>query len=284
MTLGMFLFGIGNAIIKGTGGTLSISQIIFLRGIFGLMFLGAYLPFGGGRSLLKSSNLKLQILRGTIGFFGLFFIFYSFQLLPLAEATAIAFSTALFVTALSMPILKERVGGHRWTAVVIGFLGILIIAQPTGVSTIYGASIALIASLFESLVMIYSRKLGKEDHSFTSVFYHTLLTFLIAATIAPFDWVTPTLEQLGFIALLALCGMLGQVAIVKAYSVAPAVVVAPMIYTLIIWAGLWGFLIWGEIPNQYLFVGAPIVVACGLYIVWKESKLGSEHIKEVEQV
>lgn len=298
LAMGMFMFGIGNALIKESCETLPTIQVVFMRSFFSVCFMTIFLTVTGNLKWLKSHNYKLQVTRGVIGFFGLTTLFYSFAILPLPEATAFTFLAPLMITALSAPILKERVSIQRWLAVIVGFGGVLIIAQPKGNVTFLGASIAIISASIESVVMIMSRIL-KRDKPITSVFYHTGIIALIALVaillppsvtalfppqVAFFldQWKTPCAHTLLTTASLGLVSCLGHVCIVYAYTIAPAVVVAPMLYTLIIWGALFGYMFWGETISTMLIFGTPLIIGSGIYIVRREKKERIQHIPETE--
>jgi drug/metabolite transporter (DMT)-like permease len=252
-----------------------------MRSLFSVTYMFLYLFFTKNLSWLKSHNPKLQITRGVVGFFGLYTLFWSFSLLPLPEATAFTFASTPFITALSYPMLREHVGLPRWLAVVVGFIGVLIVARPTGDVTLLGATVAITSAAIESVIMVWARLL-KKDKPITSVFYHTGFIAIIAAFILPFQWQTPSMENVFALMMLGLVSCLGHICIVYAYSIAPAVVVAPMLYTLIIWGALFGYIFWGEMPSSSLIFGVPLIVASGLYIVHRERLRKVEHIQETE--
>lgn len=281
LAMGMLMFGIGNALIKKTSEELPVIEVVFMRSLFSVIYMFLYLFFTKNLGWLKSHNPKLQITRGVVGFFGLYTLFWSFSLLPLPEATAFTFASTPFITALSYPMLREYVGLPRWMAVIVGFIGVLIIARPTGDVTLLGATVAITSAAIESMIMVWSRLL-KKDKPITSVFYHTGIIALIAAFILPFQWQAPSMENIFALAVLGLVSCLGHIFIVYAYSIAPAVVVAPMLYTLIIWGALFGYFFWGEMPSSSLIFGVPLIIASGMYIVHRERLRKVAHIQETE--
>ena len=282
MCLAMMLFGSGNAIVKNaTQNQIPICEIIAIRSLFGVVFLLFFMGCQRKFHLLKTHNFPLQLLRGVLGFVALFCLFASFDLLPLADATAFTFAIVLFVGLLSFPLLKEKVGMHRTIAILVGFVGVMVIAQPTGNVTLYGSFVALVSAALESLVMLYGKKLSREDAVVTCVFYHTLICFLIGAVASFFYWTPIDWPQVLFFAALAFFGIAGQSCIVKAYTLAPAPVVAPFLYTLMIWGVLFGYLFWGEMPSTNLYIGAPIIILSGLYIIHRENKKPPSHVQEL---
>ena len=285
LALGMFMFGIGNALIKEASETLPTIEVVFLRSAFSVGFMVLFLALSGNLGWLKSHNVKLQSMRGLIGFFGLTTLFWSFDNLPLPEATVFTFASTLVITALSAPILKEKVGLPRWIAILVGFAGVLIIARPSGNVTLVASTVAVVSATIEALVMLMARLL-KKDKPITSVFYHTGIIALIALISLLFfpqfgTWKSPDMHNLIVTSSLGFVSCLGHISIVYAYSIAPAVVVAPMLYTLIIWGALFGYIFWGEVPSTMLIVGAPLIIGSGIYIMHREKVTGTEHTPEI---
>lgn len=281
MVFGMFFFGITNAAAKSMANDLPLAEMIFFRSLLSSVAMLIYAkvtktPF------LTTSHKNLQVFRGILGFWQLFFLYWSTGALLLGDATAISFSTTLFVTALSVALLKEAVGLNRWYAVIVGFIGVLIIAQPSGDMNYTGASVATISAFLEALVMIYARKLGRTDSAFTTVFYYTVITCILGGIISIFIWKTPTLDQFGMLTLLGAAGTLGHICIAAAYRRANAATVATMFYTQIIWGVAFGYIFWQEIPSGAFFIGTPLVIISGLYIVFRETRRKVDHIPEVE--
>lgn len=201
------------------------------------------------------------------------------------EATVFTFLSTFVITALSAPILKEKVSMQRWIAVVIGFCGVLLVAQPSGDVTIFGAAIALTSAVIEAFIMLMARLL-KKDKPITSVFYHTSIIALIALAYLAItgDFKMPTMYNILTTAALGLVSCLGHNSIVYAYSIAPAVVVAPMLYTLIIWGAVFGYIFWGETVSTMLIVAVPLIVGSGIYIVRREKIERVTHTIDTEIV
>ena len=143
-----------------------------------------------------------------------------------------------------------------------------------------GVVAALLSAFLEAMVMLYACKLGNANKAFTTVFYYTLTTCVIGALFLPFVWVTPTFNQVALIALLGVAGTLGHILIARSYQLAPAPVVAPMFYTLLIWGIIFGYAFWQEIPTQHVLIGAALIIASGLFIIYREKRAKVEHIHE----
>jgi drug/metabolite transporter (DMT)-like permease len=246
-------------------------EIMLFRQFFAIPFILAWVMMGPGLASLKTQHFGLHVSRSAVGLTGMVFNFGAVLLLPLAEATTFGFTVPIFATILGALILKEPTGWHRWGAVLAGFVGVLIVAQPGGSHIpLGGALVGLTAALFVAIVAIQLRQLGRTENPATTVFWFSSLSvppLLIgyAFVAAPHDWQT--------FALLILIGFVGggaQLALTASLRFAPVSAVVPMDYSSLIWATLYGYLLFGMLPGPWTWVGAPIIIASGLYIVWRE--------------
>jgi len=259
-----------NAIGKWLATGYSPVQIIFFRGLFGLLPVAILVWQAGGRPALRSHSPGWQILRAVCSLTSNIAFILAYRTMPLADAMAIGYASPIVVTALSVPLLSERVGLHRWSAVVVGFAGILIIARPgTGV---FGAGglLAMAGTLFYALSILATRRLAGRDQTVCTMVYSTGLYVLLCGLPLPFLWVTPSWPDLALLAALGMVGGLGMFLFISAFRFAPASTLAPFDYTAIGWAALFGFAVWGEIPGLYTVTGILIIAASGLYIVHRE--------------
>lgn len=272
MLLTMMIFGMGNAFIKEVGEENHVMQIVFFRCTWVLVCIVGFLVSTKSLHLLKTTQLKLQMLRGFIGFFSMYAMFYSFDALPLTDSTVLVFASPLFITALSYPLLKEKVGLKRWIAVFVGFFGVFIMAQPSGKVTLLGVAAGLFSAFLEAVIGNMARMLSKEDHPITTVFYHTFIIWVISIFFVPFCWQPIQMENHIFLCILGALAAIGQVFLVKAYSLAPVSVVAPLLYTLIIWTSIIGYFRWGEKLGKEILIGGPFVIGAGIYIVYQAAK------------
>jgi drug/metabolite transporter (DMT)-like permease len=246
-------------------------EIMLFRQFFAIPLVLAWVVVGPGLASLKTRHFGLHVSRSAVGLTGMVFNFGAVLLLPLAEATTFGFTVPIFATILGALVLKEPTGWHRWGAV----LGVLIVTQP-GSSHIPlgGALVGLTAALFVAIVAIQLRQLGRTESPATTVFWFSTLSvppLLIgyAFVAAPHDWQT--------FALLILIGFVGggaQLALTASLRFAPVSAVVPMDYSSLIWATLYGYLLFGVLPGPWTWVGAPIIIASGLYIVWRERRRG----------
>lgn len=280
MLLAYFFFGIANAMVKDTAAYYTISQLLFLRNILILIPMIFYVLFRQWQdpslSLFKTPNIKQHIFRGILITISLWGIFYGFKVLPLANATSLGFSEILFMTVVAIPFLGEKVDKLQWIAIILGFIGVLIIAQPS--QDIFNLSematfIMIGGACIDGIVLLYARKLGKQDSTLTILFYYGLFSTIFAGLLVPIEGWNPILgKDIFFIVGVGIFSLLGQAAATYAFQFAPGAVLAPMIYSLLLWAVLFGYIFWGEVPNEATFIGAIVVIACGLYIIHREKK------------
>jgi drug/metabolite transporter (DMT)-like permease len=269
-----------DATAKFLGEGYGVVQLVFFRNFFGLLFVLAPLARSGGFSVLRSQHPLFHGLRAAFALGATFSFFIGLQFMPLAEAFAITFTAPIFITVLSIPVLGETVGLRRWTAVVVGFVGVVILLRPGSDTLRVEALLPLTAALCYAFVMLLSRKLSQRE-SITSVLVWTaVIGSLVSGAALPFDWVPPTPPDWALFILLGLLGSLTMWFMTLAYRHAPAAVVAPFDYTILLWGLLIGWLVWHELPDPQIWPGAAILVACGLYITHRETRLGRRIAKD----
>ena len=273
MLVAMVLMTVMNALAKALAETYPLTEVTFFRNLFALLPAVAMVAAAGGRECLRTEHRLGHVWRGVIGLTSMGLLFWSYHLMPLADAVAISYAAPLFVTALSVPLLGERVGPYRWGAVAVGFVGVLIIVQPGGAVLGKGALVALAAAVAYALAMIAMRQLGRTERPVTTVFYFTVIATVLSGLTLPFSWITPTWEGFGLMALMGLAGGGSQYFSTRAYALAPAVVIGPFSYAGLLWATLLGWLVWGDVPSLTVTVGAGIVIASGLLILFRETRL-----------
>ena len=277
IVIAMALFSAMDAVAKWLVADFSIFQILAMRGVFSIILLLPLLARGKGISgVLRTQNLKGQILRSMLGIGAMFTFFAALRNMELADATAIGFSGSLFMAALSVPLLGERVGPRRWAAILVGFCGVLIIVQP-GSSTFQAASVlVLFSALFYALMMITTRWLSRSESNVSMVFYHSLVATVIGSVALPFVWVSPTPTDWVLFALMGLFATLAHLAIAEAFRSAPVAIVGPFEYSTLLWATIIGFVVWQDIPGPNVWYGSVLLIAAGIYILYRETKLASE--------
>jgi drug/metabolite transporter (DMT)-like permease len=271
MLLAVMLYGCMDALIKLEAARYPVIEVVFFRSLFALLPLALLIMRGGGWRALATKQPRLQAVRAVIGFVSLVCFFEAFALMPLADVVAIGFAAPMFVTALSVPLLGEHVGWRRWSAVLLGFVGVLIMVRPGSGLIGVGAVVALLGTLTYALSIINIRRLSATDGAAPTVASFTCLSVLAAGSAMPFIWVTPTPADWCLLVATGLLGGTGQIAFTRAFALAPPVIVAPFDYANMLLATTLGYLIWGDVPTLPVLVGAAVVIASGLYIVYREA-------------
>jgi drug/metabolite transporter (DMT)-like permease len=271
MLFAIFIFSTVNAMVKDVINSYPLMQIIFLRFSCALLPCAFTIYQSGGWKTLKTSNLKAHFFCGCVAVLNLSLLFSSFKFLPLADVTAFAFSTILFITLMSYPILKEKVEFHRWLAVIGGFLGVLIMLNPSGDLFNIGSLMAVIFAFGDGLLMVFARLLSRTDKSSTIVFYCSFIACAISALFVPFVWIKPSLVDMLKLIFLGAGSGTAQILLTYAYRYAQAALVAPVIYTAILWSTFYGYYFWGEVPSLETLTGGSLVVLSGFYLIYKET-------------
>lgn len=197
--------------------------------------------------------------------------FYAFSVLPLAQTYAIIFAAPLLITLLAIPILGEKVGMRRGMAIMVGLFGVMIVLRPSGAELGLGHAAALAAAVFSSLASVIVRKIGQDERSVVLLLFPMIANFVVLGCALPLVYKPMPIEHLGMIGIIAAFGFVASLFIISAYRSAEAVIVAPMQYSQMIWAALFGVLIFDETPDQMTLIGAAVIMASGLYIVLRES-------------
>ena len=276
IVVAMAVFSGMDAVAKWLVADFSIFQILAMRGVFSIALL---LPFlirsHGVAGILRTQNLRGQVLRSFLGVGAMFGFFGALREMKLADATAIGFSGSLFMAALSVPLLKERVGLRRWLAILFGFCGVLIIVQP-GTSAFQFASLYVVMSaLLYALMMIATRWLTRTETNVSMVFYHSLVSTVIGFAALPFVWVTPNLIEWSLFAVMGVFATIAHLAIAQAFRLAQVAIVGPFEYSTLLWATIIGYVVWQEVPGPNVWYGSVMLVLAGIYILYRETKLAS---------
>lgn len=258
-------------------------EVVFWRQALVVPVVLAVVLAGPGLGSLRTDKPRAHLWRMVVGLSGMCFNFWAVTLLPLAEATSFGFSVPIFATILSALLLGEVAGRHRWSAVLVGFLGVLIVLQPGGEAIpLGGAAVALTGAVLTASVTILIRQLGATERATTTVFWFSLSSLVPLGLALPF-FVRP--HDPATYALLALTGVAGgvaQLSLTGALRLAPVAVVLPMDYSSLIWATLIGWLVFDTLPGSATWIGAPIIIASGLYIVLREHRLGRRRVQQAQ--
>ena len=246
------------------------TQITFARGIIVLIFLLPLIYKLGGLNFLKTKKPILHLFRSFAGLVGNLMFFFAFQRLPVAEVTVISQAVPIFSCILAIFFLKEIIGWRRWTAIFIGFLGVIIAINPSGeiaLASIY----ALIATLMWSITIIFLRLLGTTEHPVKTVFYFMLISVIITSLFQPFLWKSPSLNVILLFCGLGTTAFITQILMTYALQKAPASIVSPFNYSGIVWAIVFDYIIWNSTPVITTIIGGIIITITGIYIFRREA-------------
>jgi drug/metabolite transporter (DMT)-like permease len=248
-------------------------EMMFWRQLLAVPVVLAWLAACDGIATIRSDRMGAHIGRAVVGQVGMIFTFGAVMLLPLAEATTLSFTVPIFATILGALVLSEKVGRWRWGAVALGFAGVLVVAQPSGGHfPLIGTLVGLIAALFVATVSILLRQLGRTESAGTTVFWFSALAVPPLALAYCFDFREHDLLTWLILFSLGIIGGIGQLALTAALRFAPVSTVVPMDYSSLLWATLYGWLIFNVWPVETTWIGAPIIIASGLVIVWREQR------------
>ncbi len=266
------LFAVIDGLAKLMVQDMDVLQIIWSRFAFALPLL----PIIVGRrwpELLRTERPGLQIARGLIPIAAGGAIVFALRVMPLADATALMFVSPLMLTALAVPLLKERVGLHRWSAVIVGFLGVLVIVRPGGGAMQWAALLPLLTAFLYALYQIATRILSRSTPPLATFTYMVFIGTAVSTLALPFVWRAP--DALGW-AMMAASGLLHGLAhylVTRAFALAPAAILAPFNYAQLIGATAFGYLMFGDLPDRWTIRGALVIVAAGLYVAYRERRL-----------
>ena len=263
-----------------TDSGVSLAETLFWRQLPTIPVLLLWFAARKELRLLRSERMGAHARRAALGLVGMFLNFGAVTLLPLAEATTLNFTAAIWAVILSALILRERVGVWRWSAVLLGFAGVVVITQP-GQSTIplFGAAVALCAAFAIALISIQIRDLSRTEHPLTIVFWFSAFSLPLLGLAMPFIMTSHTAYQWALLGGLGLFGLLGQFLLTAALRYGAVASVIVMDYSSIIWATLFGWWVYDRLPTESTWLGAPLIIGAGLLIAWREHRLSIARAK-----
>jgi drug/metabolite transporter (DMT)-like permease len=268
MVLGIFLFCCNDALGKWLLGTYSVWQMLLIRSIGAIVLLSPFI-WRERASFAAAPRPGLQVLRVLLSVTESIMFFWALSYLPLADTVTFYLAAPIYVTAISALFLKERVGWRRWSAVVVGFIGVIIALRPSSATLTWPALIAVVGSLGFAVFLIITRMLrGTSEVVLVTGQFGTML--VVAGSIAPLGWVAPGALDLGLMLVLGVVAMSAFACMNRSLKLAPASVVVPYQYTMIVWAVVLGWLVFGDVPDAFTLTGAAIIIGAGLYILWRE--------------
>lgn len=274
------LFAVVHVLVKFLAARYAIAQLMFFRsGVALLPVLLLMLRHPRGLGLMRARRPLGHILRSGCGMFAMATMFAAFRYLPAADVIAINFAAPIFVTALSVPLLGERVGWRRWTAVAVGFCGVLIMLQPGALlaagsaDAALGGALALASAFAYAFVVIAIRQLARDEAGETIVFVYMAAVALAMLPVLPFVWITPeNARDWALLVALGLVGGVAQIFLTRAFECAPPVAVMPFEYFSLVATAFLAWLIWTELPSSGGMAGAALVIASGLFILFREAR------------
>jgi drug/metabolite transporter (DMT)-like permease len=273
MVAATIVFAASSAASKWLVESYPVGEVLFTRTLVAFVCCAAFIVPRTGFVVFRTARLGHHVLRGVSQSLSQTFLLIAFSLMPLAGAIAINFSAPLFATLVSALMLKEAVGLARWTALLVGFCGVLIVVHPGADTLQVGALFALANAVLYGSVTAAVRGMTTTESAETLTLYQLGLLTAIFALMLPFGWVTPTPAGAAWMVLNGAANAAGQYWWTRALHLAPASAVSPFYYLSLIWASILGFAVWGEVPTVSLAAGSAIVVASGLFLLWRESSV-----------
>lgn len=279
-----FMFAVMNVFAKILSEHHHVVEIAFYRNAIALIpFLFVIYGMGKREILTIRSSPRGIVIRSIVGTISLAATFGTFALLPLADGTAFLFTSSLLVPALGFFFLGERVGRYRWGAILVGFLGVCVMLQPSGTVNMTGVAVALTAATLHATLQTILRYLGKTESPETVTFYFVFIGTFVSLIPMPLFFTMPTWSDVPYIIGLGISGVVGQILISTAYKNAQASIVTVFNYSGIIWATSFGWMFWNEWPDKAILIGGAIVIASNVFIIYREQRLARLALAEVQK-
>jgi drug/metabolite transporter (DMT)-like permease len=271
MVLSIFVLSLMDVCAKWLSAELPVTQISWARYFGHLAIMTVLLWPRRGAALLRTGRPKLQIFRSLLLLACTLLFFTAIGYMPLADAVAVSFVSPLLVTALSVPLLSEKVGLRRWAAVAIGFAGAMVVIRPGLGVMHWAAGLVLVMALAFALYQITTRMLSETEDPTTTLFYSALVGTVVLTAVVPFQWHAPgSALSWALMGTLGVLGGVGHFMLIKAHNLAPVAVLAPLMYLALPWNTLFGLVFFGDFPDFWTLAGAGILIATGIYILYRE--------------
>jgi drug/metabolite transporter (DMT)-like permease len=271
MCLGILMFALNDVLGKWLMSTYTVGQVLLLRSAAAMLILAPFALREGLGNILRAPRPGLHLLRAALGTVETACFYWAVITLPLVSVMTFYLSAPLYVAAIAPFLLHERLARDQWLAFVLGFAGVLCVLQPSAETLTLPAIVAVVGSVLFAGLMLTTRQLRGASAA-TLIVWQTMGALVFGVALAPFGWVQPSLRDFALLALLGVVAMIAHVLVAQALRIAPAAVVAPFNYTLIVWAALFGWLFFGERPNPMMIFGAVVIVVSGLYLLWREGR------------
>jgi len=279
--LGFAIFSAHDVIVKYLGSQYSTFQVIFFSVLFSFpMIFTMHLRERSTDNMLPKHPWWSALRVITTVITGMS-AFYAFSVLPLAQTYAFLFGMPLVITILSIPMLGEKVGVHRGGAVIVGLIGVMVVLRPGTSDLSLGHAAALTAAVFGAIGSLIVRKIGSEERNIVLLMYPMFANLIVMAVLMPAHYVPLQLFDLGALALMAMMASVASLFIILAYKTGEAAVVAPMHYSQMIWAIVYGFFFFDELPDQITMLGSAIIISSGIYVVFREGRMKASNTTPV---
>ena len=272
MMVAVFAFSAMDAAAKWLTTGYSVVEIAVLSRLISPFLALGVAQHQGGFETLKSRHWGWHLARAAANGVTLLTFFGALKFLPLADTVALTFVSPLFMCALAVPMLGEHVGPRRWIAIVIGFAGVLVITQPSGVGFGWGAVLALGAALGDALGINITRRMSATESSHSMLFWSSVILIVGFGAVLPFAWTTPSSHDWLVIGILALSGSLAQFSLAQAFRYGEVSLLAPLEYVALIWAVIFGYMFWQELPTLTVIGGVAIIIASSAYVAHREAR------------
>jgi len=290
------LFAVMSALIRYLGVRYPIGEVVFYRSAFAIVpIILIYAWRGELAATVRTERPLGQLNRGALSVVGMFCNFGAMARLPLVESNAISFTSPLFSVAFAALFLKERVRIYRWSAVIVGFIGVLVVLAPhlsgdeltiamASATSVGGVIYAIAGSITNAGTMIQTRLLTQSETTSSIVFYFSLICAIAGLVTWPFGWIAPTGREFLILACIGFLGGTGHIVLTESYRHAAASVVAPFDYTSMILALILGYVMFGETPTVMIVIGSAIIAAAGLFVIWRERQLALKRRRDAEDI
>ncbi len=290
------LFAVMSALVRYLGTRYPVGEVVFYRSAFAIVpVMLVYAWRGQLAAAVRTEHPFGQITRGAMAIVSMFCNFGALARLPLIEANAISFTSPFVSVVFAALILKEHVRIYRWSAVIIGFVGVLVVLSPhfsgeeltiamASAGALTGVLSGLAGSISNAAAVIQTRRLTESETTSAIVFYFSLICAVGSLVTFPFGWTTPPVAELAALVSVGFLGGLGHIFLTESYRYAPASIIAPFDYTSMVWALVLGYFLFGELPTQMIIAGSAIIAASGMFVIWRERQLALQRKRAVAEV
>jgi drug/metabolite transporter (DMT)-like permease len=290
------LFAVMSALVRYLGTRYPVGEVVFYRSAFAIVpVMLVYAWRGELAAAVRTEHPFGQITRGAMAIVSMFCNFGALARLPLIEANAISFTSPFVSVVFAALILKEHVRIYRWSAVIIGFVGVLVVLSPhfsgeeltiamASAGALTGVLSGLAGSISNAAAVIQTRRLTESETTSAIVFYFSLICAVGSLVTFPFGWTTPPVAELAALVSVGFLGGLGHIFLTESYRYAPASIIAPFDYTSMVWALVLGYFLFGELPTQMIIAGSAIIAASGMFVIWRERQLALQRKRPVAEV